>query len=88
MRVLGREPSAMFTIDVPSHGARLVQRKAVVVERGHLPERLTREVRGLLVLTLGKVDDHELERRAVLVQCHQHFARARTNRVAEDFHRR
>ena len=85
-RILGGQGTTGLAVDVTRHRARLVQFESVIIERGHLTERLTGEVGRLLVLALGEVDQDELEGRVRLVQGHQDFAGTGTGRMSENFH--
>ena len=87
--IAGDELPADLLVEVATDGARLEELEAVVFERGDAAEGLAAEVRLLLVLALGEVDELELVRRVVLGEGHQHLARARAHRVSVDLdHRR
>src|SRR6266478_5018320 len=79
-----RQRASRLAIDVTGHRARLVQREAIIIERGDLSERLAREMRLLLVLTLREVHDHELVGRVGLVEREQHLAGARAGGMSEN----
>ena len=72
----------MLEREVARDRAALEQLEAVVVEVGHLPERLHGDELGRLVLALGEVDRDELERHAELLRDGAHAVRARRVRVA------
>src|SRR6185295_12837875 len=75
-----------LVVDVTAHRARLVELEVAVLQRRNLAERLTREMRRLLVLAGGELHDLELVGGVGLRKRHEDLARTRAHRVTVDLH--